>query len=136
MTDQADSEKLHAPVQAEKAIKHINDEWVDALIRGDVTTLNGLMDENCIFTYALEGEDSAQFLSEIHSGDLRVDLLKRTNVEIRIYGATGVLTGFDTADWLYKGRRIQGHYRTMHVYAERDGDWKIVAIQASPISSK
>lgn len=136
MSDQSDGNELRIAMQAEKEIRRINDEWVDALIRGDITALLSTMDENCIFTYALEGEDRTQFLAEIQAGDLQVDSLKRENVEVRIYGATGVLTAFDVADWLYKGRRIRGHYRTMHVYAERDNQWEIVAIQASPISSK
>ena len=123
-------------MQAEKDIKRIGDEWVDALSRGDIDALNRIMDENCIFTYALEGEDKEQFLAEIRSGELRINSLERDNIEIRIYGATGVLTALDTADWLYKGRRIQAHYKVMHVYTEQDEGWKIVAIQASPISSK
>ena len=49
---------------------------------------------------------------------------------------TGVMTALDTADWQYKGRHIQGHYRTLHVYAERGGVWQIVAIQASHIDDK
>jgi ketosteroid isomerase-like protein len=136
MTGQIENEQANSAMQAENEIRRIGEQWVDALIRGDIAALYGFMDENCIFTYALEGEDKTQFLSEIQSGDLRVDSLKRDNVEIRIYGSTGVLTGLDAADWLYKGRRIKAHYKTMHVYAERDGNWRIVAIQASPISSQ
>jgi hypothetical protein len=42
----------------------------------------------------------------------------------------------DEADWNYKGSHIQAHYRSIHVYAERNGRWQIVAIQVSPISLK
>ncbi|HKP87805.1 MAG TPA: nuclear transport factor 2 family protein [Blastocatellia bacterium] len=136
MGGQAETTEAHSPMQDEKDVKRISEEWVDALIRGDLPALNRFMDENCVFTYALEGEDRAQFLSEIQSGSLKVASLKRDNVEVRIYGATGVITSLDAADWLYGGRRIQGHYRTMQVYTRRGDRWEIVAIQASPISSK
>jgi hypothetical protein len=57
----------------------------------------------------------------------------RDNVEARIFGHTAVLTGVDTAKWTYKGRVIEGYYRTILVYAERNGRWQLVAIQACPI---
>jgi ketosteroid isomerase-like protein len=134
MTGQAGGEELHPTVQAEREIRRINSEWVDALVRGDADALDLLMEERCVFTYVLEGDDKGTFLSDIRSGELRVDQLKRDNVEVRVYGHTGVLTALDTSNWLYKGHRILGHYRTIHVYAQLDGEWKIVAIQASPIS--
>lgn len=120
-------------VQAEQMLRRINEEWVEALVNKDTSTLNRLMDRWCIFTDALTGDDKAQFLADIESGDLQVHSLKRENVEVTIYGSTGILTALDTADWLYKGQPIQGYYRTMLVYAEREGIWQIVAIQASPL---
>lgn len=129
------SSDLQASIQAEQTVRQINKEWVAALERGDTATLNRLMAEDCIFSYALDGDDKAQFISDIDSGNLRVASLKRDNVEVRIYGPTGVLLAYDTADWRYKGQHIQGYYRTIHVYSERAGQWQIVAIQASPISA-
>jgi ketosteroid isomerase-like protein len=136
MTGQAQSNGPISTVEAEQEIRRINEEWVSALIRGDTATLNRLMADDCVFTYALEGDDKAQFISDIETGDLIVDVLNRDNVEVRIYGRTGVLVAFDTAGWKYKGRNIKGHYRTLHVYSELEGLWQIVAIQSSPISLK
>ena len=136
MADEAAGENSTSAIEAERQLRHINDEWVAALERGDTATLNRLMDEGCVFSYALDGDDRDQFIAEIESGDLRVASLKRDHVEVFVYGSTGVMIAFDTADWRYKGQHIQSHYRTIHVYAERDGQWQIVAIQASPISSK
>ena len=126
---------LQASIQAEQAVRRMNEEWVAALESGDTATLSRLMAEGCIFSYALDGDDKAQFISDIDSGDLRVKSLKRDNVEVRIYGPTGVLLAYDTADWWYKGQHIGGYYRSIHVYSLHDGQWQIVAIQASPISA-
>ncbi len=129
------SGNLTASVEAEQKVRQIDKEWTAALEQGDTATLNRVMAEDCIFSYALDGDDKAQFISDIDAGNLRVDSLKRDNVEVRIYGPTAVLLAYDTADWRYKGQHIQGYYRTIHVYTERDGQWQIVAIQASPISA-
>ena len=136
MAGQAKSDHSPHALHGEQQLRRMNDEWVDAVVRGDTAILNRLMDEGCIFSYVLDGDDRAQFIADIESGDLRVASLKRDHVEVSIYGSTGVLIAFDTADWNYKGQHIQGHYRSIHVYAERDGEWQIVAIQASPISLK
>ena len=133
MGDQSKSEEQPPELQVEQKLRRVNREWVDALVQGDTATLNRLMDEGCMFTYVLDGDDRAQFIADIESGDLRVASLKRDNVEVRIYGSTGVLIAHDDADWRYKGSHIQRHYRTIHVYSEREGEWQMVAIQSSPL---
>jgi ketosteroid isomerase-like protein len=120
-------------VQAEQKVRRMSEEWVEALINKDISTLKRLMDQGCIFTDTLAGDDQAQFIADVESGDLQVHSLKRENVEVGIYGSTGILTALDTAEWQYKGQPIQRHYRIMTVYAEREGIWQIVAIHASPI---
>ncbi len=133
MPGQDEGEQSSQPIQADQELRRMNERWVEALINKDTLTLGLLMDERCIFTDALTGDDKAQFIGDIKSGDLKVKSLSRDNIEISIYGSTGVMTALDTADWEYKGRHIQGHYRTIHVYAERGGVWQIVAIQTSHI---
>jgi ketosteroid isomerase-like protein len=119
--------------QIEQKLRSMNEEWVEALIKKDTATLGRLMHDRCIFTDALTGDDKAQFIADIESGALAVNSLIRENVEVSIYGSTGILTALDSCDWLYKGQHIQGHYRTTHVYAEQEDVWKIVTIQASHI---
>jgi hypothetical protein len=133
MTSEAVDPGRGAAVEARKKLAEINHQWVQALIRGDTPLLSRLMAEDCIFSYALDGEDRAQFVSEIDSGELQVASLDRDTLEVRVYGSTGVVLAYDTADWHYKGRHIKGNYRTLHVYSLLDGLWQIVAIQASPI---
>lgn len=123
-------------IPAAQLLRKLNAEWITALVSRDTATLDRLMDEACVFTDALTGDDKAQFISDVKAGALEVNSLKRENVEIRVYGSTGIMTALDTADWQYKGRHLQGHYRTIHVYAERNGGWQIVAIQTSPIALK
>ncbi len=134
MLVQTDSEQADSTIQAEQQLRQMNQEWVAALIRKDTAALGRLMDDRCIFTDALTGDDKAQFLADIEAGDLQVDVLDRENVEIRIYGATGIVTSLDSADWRYNDRHLKGTYRTIHVYAKTAAGWQIVAIQSSHIN--
>ncbi|HKP11029.1 MAG TPA: hypothetical protein VJZ91_02925, partial [Blastocatellia bacterium] len=64
MADEAAGENSTSAIEAERQLRHINDEWVAALERGDTATLNRLMDEGCVFSYALDGDDRDQFIAE------------------------------------------------------------------------
>ena len=118
----------------EQELRQMNDDWVKALIRADRDTLDRIMADDFIFAYPMEGDDKAQFIGDIVSGDVRVDHLTRDNTSVRIWGNTAILTGKDSATWSYKGRDFSGHYKVIHIYAQRDDRWQLVSVQACPIS--
>lgn len=118
----------------EQQLRQMNDEWVKALVRRDVDTLNHIMAEDFYFAYPMEGDDRATFTNDVASGAIRVEQLIRENVFVRVWGHTAVLTAKDSARWFYNGRDFSGHYKIMHVYAERDGKWQLVSVQACPIT--
>lgn len=120
--------------QVEHDLRRMNSEWIAALVARNITTLARIMAVDCAFTYPLEGDSTEQFIADIQSGDLTVESLTRDNVEVRVFGGTAVLTGLDTARWTYRGHAIGGYYRAINVYAERNGRWQLVAIQACPIA--
>ena len=120
--------------QIEHDVRRLSSQWVTALLNRDTATLAEVMAHDCTFTYPLEGDGTEQFIADVGSGDLTVESLVRDNVEVRVFGQTAVLTCVDTVKWLYKGHVIEGYYRGIYVYAERDSRWHLVAIQACPIA--
>ena len=118
----------------EQQLRQMNDDWVKALIRADRDTLDRIMADDFIFAYPMEGDDKAQFIGDVVSGDVRVDHLTRDNTSVRIWGNTAILTGKDSATWSYKGRDFSGHYKVIHIYAQRENRWQLVSVQACPIS--
>lgn len=110
----------------------MNEEWVRAFTYADAETLDRIMAEDFAFTFPLEGDDKSQFISDVSSGAMKVEYLNRDHVHVAVYGSTVVLTCRDDAKWVYHGREITGHYKTLHVYAERDGRWQLVAVQSCP----
>jgi ketosteroid isomerase-like protein len=118
----------------EQYLRQTNDEWVKALVRGDAQTLDRIMADDFYFVYPMEGDDKAQFLEDVVSGQIKVEYLNRDNVTVRIWGHTAVLSAYDSAKWSYQGRDFSGHYKIVHIYAERDR-WQLVAVQACPLIS-
>ena len=122
------------PGSVEHELRRMNAEWISALLHRDVDALARIMAADCSFTYPLEGDSRNQFIADVESGDLRVESMTRDNVEVRVFGQTAVITGLDTARWIYRGHQIEGYYSSIHVYAERKGLWQLVAVQACPVA--
>jgi ketosteroid isomerase-like protein len=130
--DSAQAQPAH--IEIEQQLRQMNDEWVKALVRRDSATLDRIMADDFVFTYPLEGDDKVQFINDVVSGDLNVLQLTRENVEVRVWGHTAVLTALDTAKWFYKGRDFSGKYKIAHIYAHRNNEWRLVTVQACPIT--
>src|SRR5918996_1594466 len=113
----AGEQQAHSKLEIEQELRQMNDEWVKALVRRDGETLNRIMADSFFFAYPLEGDDKAQFINDVVSGDLIVEHLTRENVSVRIWGATAVLTARDMTKWHYKGREFTGQYKIVHVYS-------------------
>ncbi|HEX8070322.1 MAG TPA: nuclear transport factor 2 family protein [Pyrinomonadaceae bacterium] len=132
MSEETD-EQQHA-FQVAREVRRLNDEWVHALVERDAAALERIMAEDCVFIYPLEGDDAAQFIADVASGELAVEQITRDHVMVRVYGQTAVLTCRDTAHWRYHGRNVPTQqYSTVNVYAERQGRWQLVTIQSCPI---
>jgi ketosteroid isomerase-like protein len=122
-------------LEVEQHLRQMNDEWLKALVRGDVTTLDRIMADDFMFSYPLEGDDKAQFIADVTSGDLKVEHVSRGQVSVRVFGSTAILTARDSATWLYHGRELSGQYKILEVYSQREGQWKLCAMQACPMHS-
>ncbi|HXM36120.1 MAG TPA: nuclear transport factor 2 family protein [Pyrinomonadaceae bacterium] len=123
-----------ARTETEQQLRQMNDEWVKALVRCDGDTLNRIMADDFVFTYPLEGDDRDQFIGDIVSGVVFVEYLNREHVTVRIWGNTAMITGLDSAKWIYHGREFVGQYKIVHLYSCRDDQWQLVAVQACPIA--
>ena len=121
-------------IQTEQVLRQMIDDWVKALVRADGEMLDRLMADDFLFAYPMEGDDKAQFIGDVVSGDVKVEFLTRENVSVRIFGSTAVVTGRDSAKWYYKGRDCSGNYKIIHVYSLRDERWQLVSVQACPMT--
>ena len=122
-----------AAIDVEQHLRQMNDDWVKAMMRADGETLDRIMADDFFFTYPLEGDDKAQFIADVTSGDLKIEHISREQCRVRIFGSTAVLTARDSATWLYHGRELSGQYKIIKVFAERAGRWQLCAIQACPM---
>ena len=128
-----DASAQPSAIQIEQHVRQLNDEWVKALVRADAAALNRIMADDFYFTYPLEGDDKAQFIADVTSGDLKIQHISREQTSVRVFGSSAVLTARDSATWRYHGRELTGQYKIMSVFAVRDGRWQLCAMQACPM---
>lgn len=131
-----DASTQHCPrtaIEIEQHVRQLNDDWVKAMMRADAATLDRIMSDDFFFTYPLEGDDKAQFISDVTSGNLKIEHIAREQVSVRVFGNTVVLTARDSATWLYNGRELAGQYKIMMIFTERNAQWQLCAIQACPM---
>ena len=121
-------------IEVERHLRQLDDEWVKAVVRRDAETLDRIIADDFVFAYPLEGDDKAQFIADVTSGQLKVEHISREQVSVRVFGKTAVLTARDSATWLYHGRELSGQYKIIKVFSERNGQWQLCAFQACPMT--
>jgi hypothetical protein len=67
-------------IELEQSLRQLNDDTVKAMVRGDGETVERIMADDFLFTYPLEGDDKAQFTTDVTSGDLKIQHLSREQV--------------------------------------------------------
>src|ERR1700686_927806 len=128
------SDQSHrAAIEVEQIVRQLNDDWVKAIVRGDAETLDRVMADDFLFTYPLEGDDKAQFIADVTSGNLKIQHINREQLSVRVFGNTAVLTARDSATWLYHGRELSGQYKIISVFIERAGRWQLCPIRPCPM---
>src|SRR5438094_9521964 len=134
--DASTEPSTHSTFEIERHVRQLNDDWVKAMVRADAATLDRIMADDFFFTYPLEGDDKAQFIADVTSGDLKIEHIQREQLSVRVFGKTAVLTGRASATWLYHGRELTGQYKLISVFAYRDGRWQLCAVQACPMQQQ
>jgi hypothetical protein len=76
-----------------------------------------------------------QSLAFLKAGDVEYDAYDSTDVEVRVYNHTAVVTGIFTRKGRVKGKEVAGQFRYTRVYVQHQGEWQIVAIQNTSIAS-
>lgn len=119
----------------EKEVTRIEQEMVDALLKGDASANERYLAQDFVFT-GPDGKvvDKAQTVADVKSGDLKFESSKLDDMKVRVYGDTAVATYGSTDKGTYKGKDISGRFRWTDVFVKRGGKWQIVSGQGTPIA--
>jgi ketosteroid isomerase-like protein len=129
--------KANRNTKAEQELLKANQEYDTALLRGDTVALDQLYADEFVYTNP-DGEirNKAQQLAFTRSGDLKFESAQSSDVKVRVYGKTAVMTGRFNAKGTFKGENIDVRERYTAVWVKKNGRWQLVAEQGNFIKQQ
>ena len=118
----------------ENQIKKLEQDWAQALLKGDAASLDQYEAEDIISTDP-NGRitDRTQDKNDLSSGDLKFQSVELSDLRVRVYGSAAVATGLNTAKGTFKGQEISGSFRFTDTWIKRNGKWQAVASQGTKV---
>ena len=124
-----------AAQDVQQELTKVENGWAEATVKKDIAALEKLYADEYIATDPMGSVfNKAQDLATLKSGEFALTSYKLEDVKVQSHGTVAVVTGRNTVKGTYKGKPIDGAYRFTDVFVKRDGGWKVVATQATPIA--
>jgi uncharacterized protein (TIGR02246 family) len=123
-----------ADTAAEQAVRAVDAARIQATVSNDMQALDNLLGDDLTYTHSSGVmESKAQVLDKLRSGVTRYHTITPSDVQVRVYGDTAVMTGRAAINVTVDGKTSDLLLRFTSVYAHRDGKWQFVAWQSTRI---
>jgi len=120
----------------EQELRGLENQWQEALTRRDVGMLDRLMaDDYVLTTVGGEVVNKARVLAEVKSANATADV-RNTEVAVRVYRNVAVVTGTVLILGKFNDKDVSTRSRYIKVYVKRQGQWRVVAAQATLIAQQ
>jgi ketosteroid isomerase-like protein len=109
-------------------------EILSAILKGDASASERYLAATYVFT-GTDGtvENKAQTISDLKSGDLKLQSASLDGAKVQVYGDTAVVTYSSNEKGTHKGQEFSGTTRWTDVFVNRNGGWQIVASHGTMI---
>ncbi|HEY6152377.1 MAG TPA: nuclear transport factor 2 family protein [Candidatus Udaeobacter sp.] len=122
--------------EQEQALKRIQHEWAEARIKGDPSYTRRLEAEDCTIVWPdgsiVNKQADLQSMTDIHFSEFKIQ-----NLQVRLYGNTGIVVGEGMIK-AQKGDRdlLGGKIVWTDTFVKQGDQWKVVASQITPVLDK
>jgi len=121
----------------EQGLTKIQHEWAEARIKGDSSYTRDLEAENCTVVWPDGSIANKQEDLKSMTGDIVFTEFKIDDVQVRLYGDTGIVVGQGTIK-AHEGKQnlLDGRFVWTDTFVKQHGAWKVVASQVTPVLKK
>ena len=120
----------------EEQIKKIEKDRAAAVTRADVAALDAVTsDDYSLIDRNGRVRDKAQTMSAIKTGDIKITSNEVSDLKVRVYSDTAVVTGRADTKGTIGGKDVSGPMLFTRVYVKKNGRWQSVAFQQTAISA-
>lgn len=121
--------KIESKTGAEQQVRKVEEERRQAILHNDIKALDLLMAPEYTAIFEINGgrvTTKADELALDQSNSRKVQSWDPSDVNIRMYGNVGLVTGLAEDIDVLKGERRHIRFRYTHVWVERNGNWQLV----------
>ena len=121
---------------AEQEVRGVLKQMIDADLKGDA----GALDRTTTEDYTITRDNGvvrtkAETVQGIKDGTTKFDSFVVSDVLVRVYGETAVVTFHGDIHGSRAGKDMSGQFREVRVFVKRDGAWRAVMAQRTRIAS-
>lgn len=124
----------HEQTPDEKAVRAVLQEWLDALLHGDMKELERIIAPD--YTITVSGGrvmNRDEDLEVVKNGRVRFLAATVDSVQVRMFGEAAVVTGIGRYTVTVGDKTSSLRERFTDVYAKREGRWQPVASHTTPL---
>lgn len=123
-----------APAPEQGAVLAAHQAWIEAMVDANATALSALYAEDLVYVHGSGAvETRTEFLEKMTSGARRYLEIASRDPRARLYGDAAIVT--DRLDVVVDagggGEPLRVSVRSLNVFVRRDGEWRLVAHQAT-----
>jgi ketosteroid isomerase-like protein len=119
-----------------KLIEDLEMRRFKAIVEADVVTLENLLAPDMTYSHSNGWtQTKSEFINSLRSRELEYREIKPDVLQVRVYGATAVVTGRAHVKAKSKGQDISLELRFLDVYVKRKGKWQMVAWQSARLAT-
>ena len=119
-----------------KELTRLESVWNEAHLRGNASALDSLWAEDLFVTVPdMPVMNKEESLAIWTSGKMKFDIYKTSDLRIRVYGDSAVVTGQLVRIRDASSKKFEDDWRFTKVYVRRKGKWLVVAWHGSHVGS-
>src|SRR5437867_1089765 len=116
-------------------IKKMEMDRAAAVVRADVAAIEAqTSDDYTLINVNGQLSGKTETMNAIRSGDIKLTANDLSDLSVRVYGNTAVVTGKSSPKGTIGGRELKGPVMFTRVYVKKAGRWQSVAFQQTPIA--
>ena len=121
----------------EEELLKLANAFARAVANNDADALDALLADDWIIVNA-DGSiiDKARFLGVIRSGALSHELMESTDLRVRLYGNTAVVTTLTTSKGKFMGQGFASCERATDIFVKQSDRWQCVFTQLTRFTKK
>ena len=120
----------------EEQLKKLETDRAAAVVKGDVATLEKqTSDDYTLINMNGQMSDKSQMVNAFKSGQTKLTSDEVSDMKVRVYGNTAVITGKADVKGTLGGKDVDGQIMFTRVYVKKSGNWQSVAFQQTRVAN-